>query len=148
MTPIERFMSYAADFEKTYVDDDWSRLEVHFSEGAVYEVRNTPLACRVEGRQRIFDAIRKSLAGFDRRCDDRQIAVTHGPVAYGTQVELDWTVTYAKAGAPDLVLVGGTVARIEGDRIVHMVDRYPDGASDSTAAWIKEHAPEIDPSYV
>jgi hypothetical protein len=148
MTTIERFMSYAADFEKTFADDDWSRLAVHFSEGAVYEVRNASFACRVEGRERIFEAIRRSLDGFDRRCENRQIALTHGPVVYGPMVELDWKVSYSKAGAPDFVLVGGSVARVEGDRIVHMIDRYPDGASDSAAAWIEEYAPEIDPSYV
>ena len=32
MDPLQRFAAYAADFEKTYDDDDWSRLEGYFAE--------------------------------------------------------------------------------------------------------------------
>ncbi len=38
MDPLQRFAAYAADFEKTYQDDDWKRLEGYFAEDAVYEV--------------------------------------------------------------------------------------------------------------
>ena len=31
------FMDYAAAFEQTYIDDDWSRLTQYFSEDASYE---------------------------------------------------------------------------------------------------------------
>jgi hypothetical protein len=36
------FMDYAAAFEQTYIDDDWSRLTRYFSEDASYEVRGGP----------------------------------------------------------------------------------------------------------
>jgi hypothetical protein len=32
----QRFEAYAADFELTFVDDDWSRLEQYFTDDAVY----------------------------------------------------------------------------------------------------------------
>src|SRR6185369_3077312 len=38
MGPMNRFFEYAQDFEKTYVDDDWSRLARYFHPDAVYEV--------------------------------------------------------------------------------------------------------------
>ena len=32
MELVERFQKYAEDFEKTYVDDDWSRIAPYFTE--------------------------------------------------------------------------------------------------------------------
>ncbi len=76
---IKVFMDYAAAFEQTYVDDDWSRLAPFFAEDASYEVRGGPLACKITGREAIFTGIRKSIDGLDRRCSDRKIDVTDGP---------------------------------------------------------------------
>jgi hypothetical protein len=67
------FMDYAAAFEQTYIDDDWSRLAPFFSEDATYEVRGGPLACEISGRESIFSGLKKSIDGMDRRCDERQI---------------------------------------------------------------------------
>jgi len=36
MTAQDRFIAYALDFERTYQDDDWSRLEPYFAEDVVY----------------------------------------------------------------------------------------------------------------
>ena len=36
MGTLASFLEYAEDFEKTYDDDDWSRLERHFAPDAVY----------------------------------------------------------------------------------------------------------------
>ena len=38
MDPLQRFGEYAADFEKTFEDDDWSRLNAYFDENASYVV--------------------------------------------------------------------------------------------------------------
>ncbi len=148
MTLIEKFYGYAADFEKTYADDDWSRLERHFADDVVYEVVNAPFACRITGRAAVLAALRKSISGFDRRCDARRIAVTRGPVESGNQVELDWNVTYAKAGAPDFLLVGGSLARFAGDRITYLQDHYPDEMTPAIDAWRRAHAPDWNLSYV
>ena len=53
-----RFFAYAQDFEQTFFDDDWSRLAGYFEPDAVYEVRNVPFACRIEGRDAIFRGIK------------------------------------------------------------------------------------------
>lgn len=37
-TLLQRFVEYAQAFEKTYVDDDWTRLEPYFAPDAVYRV--------------------------------------------------------------------------------------------------------------
>ncbi len=144
----ESFFAYAADFEKTYADDDWSRLAPYFHEDAVYEVTNVFFGCEVKGRDAILEALRKSIDGFDRRMDDRTIDVVSGPEVDGDEIRLGWTVTYSRAGVPDFVLRGESVARFEGDRIIHLHDRYPDGHNEEIEAWSRDHAPDIDPSYV
>jgi hypothetical protein len=148
MTPSEKLFAYAGDFEKTFVDDDWSRLERHFTEDVVYEVVNCPFACRVEGRDAVLAALRKSISGFDRRCDARRLGVRSGPTESGDQVELDWEVTYSLKGAPDLPLLGASLARFRGDRICYLRDSYPDGMGEQVAAWTSEHTPDWDLSYV
>jgi hypothetical protein len=144
----ESLFSYASDFEKTFADDDWSRLAPYFHEDAVYEVSNVFFACEVKGPEAIFKALRKSIDSFDRRMDDRTIDVLSGPETSGDEIRLGWAVTYAKAGAPDFVLRGESIARFEGDRIIHLRDRYPDGHNEEIEAWIHDHAPDLDPSYV
>jgi hypothetical protein len=147
MGTTDTFLGYAQDFEQTYVDDDWSRLERYFAPDAVYEVRNVPFACRLVGPQAIFRGIKKSLDGFDRRMDARTVAVVDGPYVEGEQVSLGWTVTYGKRGAPDFVLRGRSSARIVDGKIVELADEYPDGMAEEAGTWFAKHAPDADPSY-
>jgi hypothetical protein len=147
MGPVEPFIAYAQDFEKTYADDDWSRLERYFAPDAVYEVRNVPFGCRLVGPQAIFRGIKKSLDGFDRRMDERNVAITEPPSVDGDRVTIGWTVTYRKSGAPDLLLRGRSSARIADGKIVEMADEYPDGMAAEAGAWFAKHAPDVDPSY-
>ena len=77
--PVQVFMDYAAAFEKTYVDDDWSRLTPFFHEDARYQVRGGPMACEINGREAIFRGLKKSIDGLDRRFDERVIEISDGP---------------------------------------------------------------------
>ena len=104
----DRFIAYALDFEQTYDDDDWSRLEHHFAPDAVYEVRNTAFGCRIEGAPAILRGLKKSLDGFDRRLPKRVIDLVDGPTEDGEVVRVGWTATYTVPGAPSFVLRGRT----------------------------------------
>jgi hypothetical protein len=148
MGAMSRFFEYAQDFETTYVDDDWSRLAGYFEPDAVYEVRNVPFACRLAGRDAIFRGIRKSLDGFDRRFAERRPEITDPPVETGDSVSVGWAVTYVKPGAPPFRLRGRSTAHYRGERIVHLVDEYPDGMGDEAASWLAAHAPGFDAAYV
>lgn len=148
MGTLESFMQYAAAFEQTFADDDWSRLEPYFAEDAVYEVVGGPMACRIEGRDAILSGLKKSLDGFDRRLDGRVIAPTSPPEVTEDSVALSWQVTYSKEGAPDYVLEGRTRARYAGGVIVELVDSYSPEIAASASAWIEKYAPDLDPSYV
>ena len=115
---MQVFMDYAAAFEQTYVDDDWSRLTPFFSEDATYEVRGGPLACEISGREAIFSGLKKSIDGLDRRSAERQIELIDGPnvVASGAGEELSagWRVIYQFGDAPKLALPGRSVFKVTG----------------------------------
>jgi hypothetical protein len=148
MNILNRFFAYAQDFELTFRDDDWSRLDAYFAPDAVYEVRNVPFACSIAGRDAIFRAIKKSLDGFDRRFTERRIEMTRPPTADGDVVTVFWAVTYERAGAPPLALRGRSAARFAGDRIAHLTDTFEDGVGEQASAWISAHGADLDFSYV
>jgi hypothetical protein len=148
MTPLQRFGAYAQDFEQTFKDDDWSRLEQYFAPDATYEVSGEPFACSLEGPDAIFKGMKKSLDGFDRRFATREIALESAPVVEGDTVSLAWAVTYGRAGSPPLVLRGRSTATFAGDRIARLADSYDAAAIASTSAWLREHGADLDPSYV
>ena len=148
MGPMTRFFEYAQDFEKTFLDDDWARLARYFEPDAVYEVRNVPFGCRIEGRDAIFHGIKRSLDGFDRRFAERRPEITDPPAESGDTVSVGWMVTYVKPGAPPFQLRGRSTARYRGERIAHLIDEYPDGMGLEAASWVSAHAPGFDAAYV
>jgi hypothetical protein len=146
------FMDYAGAFERTYVDDDWSRLAQYFPEDATYEVRGGPLACEISGREEIFAGLKKSIDGLDRRCSDRQLEVVDGPhiaeTGAGQEVSVGWNVIYQYGEAPTFTLPGRSVFTIANGLIVAMRDEYDDKEMESVGAWLLEHGEGLDGSYV
>jgi hypothetical protein len=147
MNPLQLFADYAQDFERTYADDDWSRLEQYFTPDATYEV-GAPFACSLRGPDAIFAGIRKSLDGFDRRFATREVAIEGAPSVEGDTVTLSWAVTYGRPGSPPLVLRGRSRATYADGRIARLADSYDAAAIASTTAWIRSHGADLDPSYV
>lgn len=147
MSELQQFFAYAMAFEQTYDDDDWSRLEPFFADDAVYEVRGSALACRIEGRPAILAGLKKSLDGFDRRLAKRTLDVTDGPHEQHGAVSIGWTGTYVVPGAPPLVLRGRSTARLRDGVICELIDDYPAGMDAEVGDWLARHAPGADPSY-
>jgi hypothetical protein len=148
MEDLTHFMQYAADFEKTLADDDWSRLRQYFAADAVYEVQAPGFPCRLEGPDAIFKGIKKSLDGFDRKFDSRTIDVTKGPDADGDALRMEWAVTYRKTGKTPYVLPGRTEIRYRDGKITRMVDSYDATVASNAAAWMQQNGMALDPSYV
>ena len=144
---IERFVAYAADFEKTLADDDWSRLTQYFSEDAVYRVESNLFGCELTGRDNIFAGMKKSLDGFDRNFREREIAMTKGPDVEGDEMRISWTVTYHGDDLPDFVLRGKSLARVRAGEIVLLVDFYDERVNAEVADWMRETGLKLDPSY-
>jgi hypothetical protein len=150
MGTLERFLLYAADFEKTLADDDWSRLTQYFSPEAVYRVESNLFGCELHGPSAIFAGIKKSLDGFDRKFTEREIEITQGPELNdeGNELRASWTVTYQKGALPPFVLRGKSMVRNDGDEITLLVDSYDDEVADEATAWMQETGEEFDPRYV
>ena len=148
MDNLTRFMAYAADFEKTYADDDWSRLHQYFADDAVYEVKSDVFGCSLKGPDAIFKGIKKSLDNFDRKFDERGIDVTGGPHVDGDRLSADWTVTYRKAGKTPYPLRGHTDAYYRDGKIVRLVDSFDAKVGPEAEAWMRQNGMTLDPSYV
>lgn len=148
MENLPRFMAYAADFEKTLVDDDWSRLRQYFAADAVYQVDAIGFGCKLTGPDAIFKGIKKSLDGFDRKFDGRSVEVTSGPEMDGDTMRMSWAVTYRKAGKTPYVLRGKSSVRYRDGKIVALADSYGPEVDGEAAAWMQQNGITLDPSYV
>lgn len=148
MPTLESFLRYAADFEQTLADDDWTRLECHFADDAVYRVEGAGFDCQLEGPQAIFAGMKRSLDGFDRAFAAREIALRGEPEVEGDELRAEWTVTYHGEGWPDFVLRGRSFARLRDGRIALLVDSYDENVASEFADWSRETGVRLDPSYV
>jgi len=147
MDTLQTFMAYAAAFEQTYVDDDWSRIEPFFAPDAVYEVKSEAFGARLVGPQAICAGMRKSVDGFDRRFDARDVQPVGAPEVAGDALALSWQVTYRKAGVPDFVLRGRSELRVRDGRIVLLRDIYPPATERELAEWRRRSGMDVDASY-
>jgi hypothetical protein len=147
MDPLQRFAAYAADFEKTFEDNDWTRLEGYFAEDATYTVEGTPFDCSIRGRAAIFRGIEKSIDGFDRRFDKRAITPSAAPVVEGNRVVFAGTGLYEKEGVDTLTIELSEAAEFDdAGRIVSIVDVYPEG-QDQMVDWLARYRADFDASY-
>lgn len=149
MTPLECFAAYAAAFEETYRDDDWSRLEAFLAPDVVYRVVGSPgWDCVVEGRPAVFAAMRRFLDGFDRRCTRAVAAGDDAPVVEGDTVRVAGTARYRRGESDELLLELELHARCRDGRLVELRDEYPPGQQERIRGWLERWGGDLDPSYV
>lgn len=137
MSIPDRYQAYADAFEESYVDDDWSRIEEYFTEDAVYE--GDPDA---RGREAVLAKLKGGVDGFDRKMDKR-IPEFQTPTVEGNTLQMRWTVTYEKAGAPDLVISGVETAVFEGERIALLRDQFDPDAQKGMGEWMAKHGAKL-----
>ena len=147
MDLLGAFAAYAADFERTFADDDWSRLEHHFRDDAEYRIENGPLACTLRGRAEILAGMRRSIDGFDRRCDVRATRLRAPPEIDGDRVVVRWAGTYRVGALPPLEVAGTETAEFRDGRIACLVDVYEEESIARHADWLARHGCELNPSY-
>ncbi len=147
MDILPQFMAYATDFERTFADDDWTRLRRYFADDAVYDVKAKSFGCHLVGPAAIFAGMKKSLDGFDRRFAKRDIEVTSGPEVSGAEMRMGWKVVYSKEGLPPFVLRGASTVRYANGKIVHLVDSYDPSIETEFADWQRVNGLAVDPSY-
>ncbi len=146
MDPLQTFGEYAADFEKTFADDDWQRLERYFDPNARYVVTGSPFDCELQGRDAVLAGIKRALDGFDRRFDERAIEPAGPPTADGNQVSIAATVRYQGQGLEPLAFSLSETAEFnDAGVIVRLQDDYDPG-QEHVHQWFAAH-PDFDPSY-
>jgi hypothetical protein len=147
MDIMPQFMAYAGDFEKTLVDDDWTRLRGYFADDAVYEVKAESFGCRLTGPAAIFAGMKKSLDGFDRKFAKRDIEVTSGPEISADEIRMGWKVVYTKEALPPFVLRGNSIVRYVSGKIAYLADSYDPSVTADLVAWRRASGVALDPSY-
>ena len=147
MDILKCFLDYAEDFEQTYKDDDWSRLTKHFNGDASYEIISETMPCVLNGPDAIFAGIKKSLDGFDRRYDNREIKVNDDRKIEENALSVSWAVTYTKADLPPFVLDGKSECSFKDGKIDKLADHYFPATEQALADWVKQTGFAVDPSY-
>ena len=130
MSNLPSFNVYAAAFEESLADDDWSRLAQYFDEQASYAPGDGTLA---EGRAAVLQALQDSVNALERKCDSRDVAGELELSESGDTVTLKFCLRYSKAGLPDLLLSGCETAQFANGLIVAMEDVFDD--PEAMIAW-------------
>jgi hypothetical protein len=138
MGMIERFMEYTKALEEAYQDDDWSRLAPYFAARATYRSYYGG-DIEVTGRDDILKQFKIDAESFDRKFDSRRVEYFDGPREERGGVFTMWKVTYAKAGVPDLVLVGKEIATYIGDEMTLLEGHYLPEIFDEFGVWLSKH---------
>lgn len=125
MSNLQEFGAYAADFEKTLLDDDWVRLEQYFAEEATYLPGDGTCA---NGRAASLQALRDSVSSLEKKCDSRELLGEPEVSESGNTITLKYSVRYGCSGHPDYVLSGIETIDYSGGKIVRMEDVFEDPA--------------------
>ena len=134
MSIEQRYLAYAAAFEESYEDNDWSRIAQYFTEDAIYEA--TPEDAR--GREAVLAKLKGGVDAFDRRMDSRSPDF-QTPTIDGDTLTMKWKVTYSLAGCPDLAISGVETAIFKGDQIASLRDTFDPEAEQAMQKWMAEH---------
>lgn len=140
MDLAKRFEQYADDFDRTFEDDDWSRLRQYFTEDAVREEHVPPIIdFRHEGIDEIIDGWNEIVDNFDRAFEHRVFVRVRPPQREGNVVTLHWVGIYCVGHAPANIGEGFEVARFRGDRIEHLESKQVEGTVERSAQWFSKY---------
>jgi hypothetical protein len=142
MSIVDRFNSFAADFEKCVGDDQWSRLGKYFVEDATYLNVGGPDP-KVEGREAIIRFLKNDVERFDRRFDSRTLEGLTEPTAIGKNLSRKWRCTFKLRGAPDLVTEGTARYEFSGTLIRAIEEEITPESMRDFMQWMKEHGSKL-----
>ncbi|MES9896144.1 MAG: hypothetical protein ABW141_14720 [Candidatus Thiodiazotropha endolucinida] len=142
MNLIDRFNSFAADFEACIVDDRWDRLEKHFAENATYwNVGGSDP--KIKGRHSIIKFLKNDVSSNDRKFDSRRLQAITEPTVVDDKLSRNWRCTYKLSGAPDLVVEGEARYIFEGELIQSMEEEITPAAMERYLAWMDNYASRL-----
>lgn len=136
------FEHFAAAFEATVQDDDWSRLEKYLADDATYQNIGGPEP-KWEGRAEILANLKQDIMNTDRRFDSRSLVALTAPSVDGNHLSRRWRCTYTLAGAPDLVVEGEARYVFEGD-LIKSIEEEPVAASmQRLSEWMQHYGDRL-----
>jgi ketosteroid isomerase-like protein len=139
---INRFESFAADFEAAVEDDDWSRLGKYLTENATYlNVGGPDPKC--EGRDAILAFLKADVANSDKRFDSRSLIALTPPTAEGNRLSRQWRCTYTLAGVPDLVVEGEARYVFEGELIKAIEEEITPASMQNLGEWMQQYGDRL-----
>ena len=142
MDIVNIFESFAADFETTVTDDDWSRLEKYLAEDATYLNVDGPDP-KCEGRDAILAFLKDDVTNTDRRFDTRTLVALTPPAAEGNRLSRQWRITYTLAGTPDLVLEGEARYRFEDNLIKEIEEEVTPDSMQKLDEWTRQYGDRL-----
>jgi len=148
MDTMTLFLEYAGEFEKSYEDDDWSRLHEYLQPDASYEIVSSRYGCKLVGPEAIFKGVKKSLDGFDRRFDSRRIEVKDDMQKTDDEFSISWIAHYEKEGLEPLQLHGHSKVVYQDGKIKALTDSFTPEEEGDVQTWIDTSGFDVDLSYV
>jgi hypothetical protein len=136
MSIEERFLAYAADFEVSYEDNDWSRLAQYFTDEASYDAGDGSAAA--QGRDAVLLKFENAVDGLDRQMGSREV-IPGKLSTEGDTVVLLWTARYSTEGLPVLEIEGTEYARFEGDKMAELRDVISEQGQANMVSWMAAH---------
>ena len=142
MSIIDKFESFATDFELTVQDDDWSRLEKYFAKDATYLNAGSPDP-KCEGREAILGYLKKDVSNYDRLFDSRTLVALTLPVTEGNRLSRRWQCIYALAETPDLVVEEEARYVFEGDLIKEIEEEPTSDSMQRVDEWMQKYGDKL-----
>jgi hypothetical protein len=126
MSNLPVFAEYAAAFEQSLQDDDWSRLEQYFARDASYFPGDGTEAI---GCVAVIQALQDSVNALEGKSDSRDLVGEPEISEAGDTITLKYTLKYTKSGLPDLILAGYETAQFANGSIVRLEDVFEDSSA-------------------
>lgn len=144
MSIVDIFETFAADFELTVQDDDWTRLEKYFADDAIY-LNVGDLKSKCEGRDAILAFLKDDVSNNDRRFDTRQLTALTQPEARGNRLSRQWRTTYTLVGTPDLIVEGEARYLFDGDLIKKIEEELTPASFRKYSTWMQKYGDKLLP---
>jgi len=125
LSNLPSFGNYAADFEQSLRDDDWTRLEQYFAADSSYLPGDGTEAV---GRAAAMQAMQDSVNALERKSDSRELIGEPDISESGDTITLNFELKYTKSGLPDLNLKGCETIEYADGLIKRMEDVFENQA--------------------
>ncbi len=140
---LDRFVQYAAAFEKAYASADYAALAPFFTEEAEYVIhRPARSTLRYEGREAVLGFFEWITAEFDRKFASRRVVPLSAPRAEGDEVEVHGLALYTMASGERCHFTMTETAHFSEGRIARLVDRITPGGELEMRLVVEAH-PEV-----